>query len=225
MDRRLFLALGGIGLAGAGGWWALSRSTPDTTLSGMAEAQSAAEAPDALDFERVPDMTRGDPDAPVEVIEYASLTCPHCASFHRDVFPLLIENYIEPGHVRFVHREVYFDRYGLWAAMLARCGSDSRYFPMLDVIYETQRDWTGSNDPAAVAENLRAMGRRSGLNNEQIDACLHDADQAQAMVAVYQHYANEHGVNSTPTFIIDGERHGNMSYADFSALLDARLEN
>ncbi|WP_114964825.1 DsbA family protein [Alkalilacustris brevis] len=222
MDRRVFLALGAAGVLGAGGWWLMAPRGPQTVLPGVADAQTPANGA-APDFERVPDMVRGDPDAPVEVIEYASLTCPHCANFHRNVYPQLVENYIEPGLVRFIHREVYFDRYGLWAAMLARCGSESRYFPMLDMIYSTQSDWAGSSDPAQVAENLRAMGRRSGLSNDQVDACLQDAEQAQAMVAVYQHYASEHQINSTPSFVIDGERHGNMSYDDFAALLDGKL--
>ncbi len=222
MDRRLFLALGGTGLVVAGGGLWLARPRGATSpLPGMAEAQ---EAPAEPAFDMVPDMVKGDPDAPVEVIEYASLTCPHCANFHFDVLPQLMENYIEPGYVRYIHREVYFDRYGLWAAMLARCGDDSRYFPMLDLIYEHQQDWAGSNDPAQVADNLRSLGRQSGLSGDEVDACMMDSDQAEAMVGVYQHYATEHEVNATPTFIIDGEKHSNMSYEDFSALLDSRLE-
>lgn len=224
MDRRVFLALGAAGALGAGGWWLMAPRSGQTNLPGVADAQTPTNG-EAPDFDLVPDMVRGDPDAPVEVIEYASLTCPHCATFHRNVYPQLVENYIEPGLVRFVHREVYFDRYGLWAAMLARCGSDSRYFPMLDMIYSTQSDWANSSDPAQVAENLRAMGRRSGLTNEQVDACLLDGEQAQAMVAVYQHHAGQHGINSTPSFVIDGETHGNMSYDDFAALLDSKLGN
>jgi len=220
MDRRLFLAFGAMGLVGAGGWWVTSRSQTADSLPGTAGAQTTDAAPD---FDLVPDMVRGDADAPVTVIEYASLTCPHCANFHRTVFPRLVENYVEPGHVRFVHREVYFDRYGLWAAMLARCGNESRYFPMLDMIYETQATWAGSNDPNVVADNLRSMGRRSGLSNEQVDACLLDNEQAQAMVAVYQHYATLHEVRATPSFVIDDENYSNMSYDDFAAILDAKL--
>lgn len=222
MDRRLFLALGGSGLALAGGgMWLAPPRGERAALPGMAAAQ---EAPDSPAFDLVPDMVKGDPDAPVEVIEYASLTCPHCANFHGNVLPRLIENYIDPGYVRFIHREVYFDRYGLWAGMLARCGDDSRYFPMLDLIYEQQQDWAGSSDPAEVAENLRRLGRQSGLSGDEVDACMMDGDQAEAMVGVYQHHVTVHEVNATPTFIIDGEKHSNMSYEEFAALLDARLE-
>src|SRR5690554_8217418 len=119
MDRRVFLVAGTAGVLGAGGWWAMRPTVPGTTLPGMAEAQTAEGEPD---FARVPDMVMGAEDAPVTVIEYGSLTCPHCATFAQNVLPQLKENYIDPGHVRFIHREVYFDRYGLWGAMVARCG-------------------------------------------------------------------------------------------------------
>jgi protein-disulfide isomerase len=107
--------------------------------------------------------------------------------------------------------------------MLARCGDESRYFPMVDLIYGTQREWAASSDPAVIAENLRRMGRSTGLTNEQVDACLMDAEQAQAMVAVYQQNATEHGISSTPSFVVDGELHSNMPLEAFRSLLDAQL--
>jgi protein-disulfide isomerase len=211
-----------IALAVAGGtawWFAGPAGVPQLPAPvAPADAQTAA-----ADYDRVPDMFRGDPDAPVTVIEYASFTCPHCANFHRNVFPQLQTEYVDSGQVKWIKREVFFDRPGLWAAMLARCGDDSRYFPMADMIYETQRDWASSSDPAAIAENLRAMGRRTGLTNDEVDACLMDAEQAQAMVATYQAHATEHGISSTPSFVIDGALHSNMSLEAFRSLLDGRL--
>ncbi len=222
MLSRLAPAAIALAVAGGVGWWALSPSGTSglPQVAGPAEAQSATEA----DFVRVPDMALGDPDAPVTVIEYASFTCPHCATFHANVLPQLKETFVDTGQVRWIKREVYFDRPGLWAAMLARCGDDNRYFPMVDMIYGAQRDWAASNDPAAIAEALRTLGRRTGLSNDEVDACLQDADQAQAMVAVYQHHATEHDISSTPSFVIDGERHSNMGYEAFSDLLRARLD-
>ena len=212
-----------VALVAAGGvaWW-FAGSSPTSQLpqvAGPAEAQSAG----AADFDRVPDMSRGDPEAPVTVIEYASFTCPHCATFHARVLPQLQEAFIDTGQVYWIKREVYFDRPGLWAGMLARCGDDSRYFPMVDLIYETQREWAGSSDPAVIAENLRRLGRRTGLTDEEVDACLMDAEQAQAMVAVYQHHANADGISGTPSFVINGERHSNMSLEAFTTLLNDKL--
>ena len=223
MIRRAAPAALALAVAAGMGWWMLAPSGAPSMpqLAGPAEAQAAA----AADFDRVPDMVRGNADAAVTVIEYASFTCPHCANFHTRVFPELAASFIDTGQVRWIKREVYFDRPGLWAAMLARCGDDSRYFPMVDLIYQNQRDWSASNDPAVIAENLRALGRRTGLSNDEIDACMMDAEQAQAMVAVYQHHATEHGINSTPSFVIEGERHSNMSLEAFTELLDGKLGN
>ena len=207
--------------AGGAAWWVSgSQTAPQVPqIASPAQAQSASQA----DFDRVPDMSRGNPDAAVTVIEYDSFTCPHCASFHERVLPQLTEAFIDTGDVHWITREVYFDRPGLWAAMLARCGEDSRYFPMVDVIFSQQREWTSSSDPAAIAENLRRMGRQTGLSGEEVDACLQDAEMAQAMVAVYQHHANEHGINSTPSFVINGELHSNMGFEAFSELLTEKL--
>ena len=223
MNKLAPAALALAAVAGGAWWYSTQSGAPQGTPISPAEAQGSDVE---LDLERVPDMTLGDADAPIEVIEYASLTCPHCASFHENVLPQIQENYIEPGHVRFVHREVYFDRYGLWAAMLARCGgSESRYFGLLDLIYEEQGDWASHSDPADAAEALRAIGRQAGLSNDRLDACFGDGEQAQAMVAAYEHYAELHDVSATPSFVINGEKFSNMSYSEFADVLDARLDD
>lgn len=185
-----------------------------------------APAADGVNLSLVVEMAKGDPEAPVEVIEYASFTCPHCANFHLTVFDQLQENYIDTGKVRFVNREVYFDRYGLWAGLLARCGdSPARYFGIVDVLYRTQREWAGSSDPAVVAENLRRIGRTAGLSATELDACFADGEKARAMVAYYQQHAAEDEVEGTPTFIINGRKYSNMGYDDFARTLDGLLTN
>ena len=185
---------------------------------GMARAQEGE-----IDTSRVLEMSMGNPDAPVTVIEYASFTCPHCRSFHEGPFKELKANYIDTGRIHFIYREVYFDRFGLWAGMLARCAGPDRYFGMTEMIYATQQEWIGNGDPATIAENLRKMGRTAGLTDEQVDACLQDADMAQAMVAVYQQNAAADGIESTPSFVINGEKYSNMSYEEFSAILEEKL--
>jgi protein-disulfide isomerase len=171
----------------------------------------------------VPDMVLGNPESKVVLTEYASYTCPHCANFHSEVFKDLKRDYIDTGKIKFVYREVFFDRYGLWAAMIARCGGDLRYFGIQDMIYSTQKEWAASQDPAAIIENLRRLGRTAGLEDAAMDVCLNDGAMAQAMVEKFQKDTEADDINSTPSFILNGVKHSNMNYADLKALLDAEL--
>ncbi len=127
------------------------------------------------------------------------------------------------GKVKFTLREVYFDPYGLWAGMLARCGGGEKYFPIVDMIFRKQSEWTRGDGPAAVAENLRKIGRLAGLPDEEIDACLQDEAKARAMVAAYQANATRDGINGTPTFIIGGEKVPNMAWPDLKEIIDRKL--
>ena len=204
-------------LAG-GGWWMTRGTAPaDSALSMAALAQDNADA------QVLPDMILGQQDAPVTVIEYASYTCPHCANFHDTVMGNLKADYIDTGKVKFIHREVYFDKFGLWAGLIANCGGAPKYFAIGDLIYDGQRDWIGNGQDATVAANLRKIGLKAGLSGDQVDACLNDQARAQAMVATYQKHATADGIEATPTLIINGEKHPNMSYADLKTILDAKL--
>ncbi|TDL78218.1 DsbA family protein [Palleronia sediminis] len=205
-----------------GGWYMLQPAAPGNDLTPFgATAQEADETAESGDVE-IAEMTLGDADAPVKVIEYASFTCPHCGTFHDIVFPELKENYIDTGKVEFTYREVYFDRYGLWAGMVARCGGEDRYFGIADLLYERQREWA-RGEPAEIAANLKTVGKTAGLTDEQLDACLGDGAKAEALVRNFERNAETHDITSTPSFIIDGEKYSNMSYADFSAVLDEKL--
>lgn len=221
---KTYLIAGVLALAVAGGTFWMSRSTPQLppSLSLAADAQEATASSEAA---IVPDMVLGQVDAPVEVIEYASFTCPHCANFHETAFDQLKANYIDAGKVKFVYREVYFDKFGLWAAMVARCGGAEKYFPISDIIYDTQAQWIGDGQAATIAENLRKIGLKAGLAEDQVDACLKDSDMAKAMVATYQANATKDEINSTPSFLIDGQKYSNMSYEDFAKILDEKLAN
>lgn len=172
---------------------------------------------------KVPDMVLGNPDAKVTLTEYASFTCPHCASFHQNVFKALKADYIDTGKVRFVYREVFFDRFGLWAAMVARCGGPTRYFGISALLYEGQDEWLVPSDQNATVENLRRIGKTAGMDDAQLDACLNDGEMAKAMVANFQEKSTADGIESTPTLIINGTKHSNMGYDELKALLDAEL--
>jgi protein-disulfide isomerase len=190
----------------------------DTTTAGGTDSGPATDAPVVLE------MVLGSADAPVEIVEYASFTCPHCARFHDQVLPKLKAEYIDTGKVRLVYREVYFDRFGLWAGMVARCGGEERYFGIADLMYKNQKEWIGSgSEPATIVENLRRIGKTAGISDAELDVCMADGDKAQAMVSLYEENAARDGINSTPSFLIDGTKFSNISYEDFSAELDARL--
>ncbi|GGE56174.1 thioredoxin domain-containing protein [Actibacterium pelagium] len=171
----------------------------------------------------IKDMFLGDENAPLTVIEYASYTCPHCANFHKNVFKDVKKNYIDTGKVKFIIREVYFDRYGLWASIVARCGGESRFFGINDMLYEKQKEWVSGATPMDVVANLRTIGLTAGLTNEELDACLADQEGAKALHEWYKANAERDKIEGTPTFRINGDTHGNMNYADFAKTLDGYL--
>ncbi|NGM45833.1 DsbA family protein [Rhodobacter sp. SGA-6-6] len=184
------------------------------------ETEAETEAPAAPE---VKDFSIGNPDAPVKIVEYASFTCPHCAHFTEAVFKPLKAEYIDTGKVHFTLREVYFDRYGLWAAMMARCGGELKYFPVADTLFATQNEWAGTDDPTAAVANIRKIGLASGMTEEQLNQCMNDAPMADAMVKRFEENMKADQIEGTPTLMIDGEKHGNMSYADLKAIIDAKL--
>lgn len=187
----------------------------------VAAAQDTATAP-AIPVE-VTDFAIGPEDAKVKMIEYASFTCPHCADFHNNVFKALKADYIDTGKVRFEYREVYFDRYGLWAAMMARCGGAPRYFGITDILFTTQSEWAASDDPGVVVENLKKIGLTAGMDQATLDACMTDGATAEALVAHFEANFKADGIEGTPTLIINGTKHANMSYAALKEILDAEL--
>lgn len=171
----------------------------------------------------VPDMIIGNKDSKVTLMEYASFTCPHCAQFHKDVFKQLKKDYIDTDKIKFVYREVYFDRYGLWAAMIARCGGEMRYFGISDILLSTQAEWAASEDPAVVVENLKKIGRTAGMDDAAMGVCLDNADMAQAMVTAYQTNSEADKIEGTPTLIVNGVKYSNMPYDELKKILDAEL--
>ena len=169
------------------------------------------------------DMVQGAEDAPITVIEYASFTCPHCARFHSDVYKLLRKNYIDTGKIKFIFREVYFDKYGMWASMIARCSGPDRFFGMTDLILNSQSTWARAGDDLAIVEALRKIGRLSGMQDAALDSCLQDGDKLRALVGWYKENAQRDGIQSTPSFLIDGQPYKNMDYEEFAKILDEKL--
>lgn len=204
---RIFftLALGGFVLLG---------------LSGPTLAQQAE-----VDTSTIVEMTQGADDAPVTIIEYASFTCPHCAKFHAGPYKQLKKDYIDTGKVKLIYRDVYFDRYGLWASMIARCEGPEKFFGITDLLYAGQSNWSRAGDASSVVDELRKIGRSAGIENDTLEACLQDGTKAQTLVTWYQANAEEHGIDSTPSFIINGKPMANQSYEGFKATIEAELGN
>ncbi len=171
----------------------------------------------------VVEMALGDPNAPVTIVEYASLTCPHCATFHTTVLPELKAEYIETGKVRLIYREVYFDQPSLWAAMVARCGGPDRYFGIVELMFREQGDWARSADAPSLVQALYGIGRRAGLSDAEMESCLTDQAFAQALVESYQKNATADGVQGTPSFVINGELVENMPWPEFRARIETEL--
>ncbi|WP_127115728.1 DsbA family protein [Shimia sediminis] len=205
----------------AGGAWYLTQG--GDTPTDQTQVTSSGDVDTTTDTSGVIEMVMGDPNAPVELIEYASFTCPHCASFHEAVLKPLKADYVDTGKVKVVFRDVYFDRVGLWASMVARCGGEERFWGMTDLLMKGQKDWAGSGDPATISGELRKVGRLAGLGEEQINACMQDEDKAKALVAWSEKNLKTHDISGTPTMIINGEKHSNMSYSDLKAILDAKI--
>lgn len=171
----------------------------------------------------IEDFSIGVADAKVKMVEYASFTCPHCATFHAEAFAKLKAEYIDTGKVLFTLREVYFDRYGLWAAMVARCGGDMKYFYIHDILFETQKEWAASDDPNVVVASLKKIARTAGMEDATVDACLKDTATAEAMVARFQTNMAADGVEGTPTIFINGAKYSNMDYPTLKGIIDAEL--
>ena len=170
------------------------------------------------------EMQKGENSAPVVMIEYASLTCSHCAEFYKSVFPKLKKNYIDKGLLRLVHREIYFDRAGLWAALIARCSNNNdKYFGILKILYEDQAKWSRSSDNDTIVEELLKISAKSGMSRESAISCLEDEKKALDLVKEFKSYVKEDEIESTPTFIINGSKYSNRSFEDIKEIIDQIL--
>ncbi|HEX2509658.1 MAG TPA: DsbA family protein [Microvirga sp.] len=163
------------------------------------------------------DIAQGPADAKVTIIEYASLTCPHCATFHRDTYPALKSRYIDTGKVRYVLREFPLDPLATAGFMLARCDGEQKYYPVVDMLFQQQRAWTSTDKPL---DALRQMMRQAGFSQEKFDSCLKDQKLYDAVNAVKNRGMETFKVDSTPTFFINGQRHpGNMSIDELEKII------
>ncbi len=180
--------------------------------------QAASESPAAV---AAGEQALGDPDAPVTVIEYASLTCPHCADFHKETFSALKERYVDTGKVRYVFRDFPLDQRALDAAVVAHCAGPEGYFDFLNVLFESQETWARAADHVPTLVLLAKLG---GLPEERVRACLADEELQNAVLQQRLEGQNEHDIRSTPSFVIGGKTYaGNRGIDEFAKLIDPLL--
>jgi protein-disulfide isomerase len=194
----------------------------------IALAQVAAPQPDGtVDMAQVlkpgplPELELGDASG-VPMIEYGSLTCPHCAAFSREVFPELKKDYIDAGKVRFIFREFARNTPDVAAFVLARCVGDDKAFAAIELLFAEQDKWAFVDKPL---EPLIAAMRPAGLSHDQAMACLKDQAKANAIVAIGKRATEEVKVSGTPTFVINGKVYGGELTTDqLKAILDPLIK-
>ncbi len=168
--------------------------------------------------EKPGDLALGDPDAPVTVIEFFSLTCPACRRFHMNIYNRLKPDYVDAGKVRFVARDFPLNAPALQAAVLAHCAGRDRYFAFVDVLFQTFDDWAASG---AYTEKLAQIGELGGVSRDRFDACLADQDLENSIFQSIASAQAEYEVDSTPTVIVNGEKYeGRMTFEAFAAHID-----
>jgi len=168
------------------------------------------------------EMVEGNPDAPVSIIEYSSLGCPHCANFHFNTYPEVRKNYVDTGKVKLIYRDFPLGTPALAASMIARCAGSKRYFGMIEIFFSSQKQWGGAENPL---EALKKVARFGGMSGQDVDACLQNQpllSHIRDKAAVGQ---KDHGINATPSFIIGEDKiSGGLPYEEFKVYLDKALE-
>jgi protein-disulfide isomerase len=207
LRRLAFAAVLSAAALSANGALAATAPEPDRTID-----MASVLKPDSL-----PELTMGDASG-VPVVEYGSLTCPHCATFSREVFPELKKHYIDTGKVRFIFREFSRNSLDVAAFLLARCVGDDKAFAAIELLFTEQDKWAFVDKPL---EPLIAAMRPAGLTHDQAMACLKDQSKADAMVAITKRGTDEIKMTGTPTFIIDGKVYGGeLTMDQLKAILD-----
>jgi protein-disulfide isomerase len=168
------------------------------------------------------DMVLGDPSAPITIIEYASMTCPHCAHFEQKTYPELKRRYIDTGKVRLIFREFPLDPLATAGSMLARCAGKDKFFSLVETLFRQQADWAVWN----ATKPLLTIAKEAGFTESSFYACLeNDAKILEGIEAVRQRASDKFGVNSTPTFFINGRiRRGDVSLEELEAVMHPFLK-
>jgi protein-disulfide isomerase len=195
-------------------------------LAGWPDAAQAQSVPiaDLMKPNPLGEMTMGDDKAPVTIIEYASMTCSHCATFANTTMPELKKRFIDTGKVRYMLREFPLDPLAAAGFMLARCAAKddkSKYFAVIDTLFHQQNSWVVQKP----LEPLKAIAKQAGLGEQEFEQCLANQKLLDNMESVRREAADKFGVTSTPTFFINGNRHpGALSIDEIAKLIEPYLK-
>jgi protein-disulfide isomerase len=212
LPRRDFLMLaGGAAAAAVAAAWGLTQVVHAQRRKPAGPTEVSIE--ELMKAGPLPDLVIGKADAPITIVEYASMTCGHCASFHNKVLPALKEKYIDTGKARLIMREFPLDNLAAAASMVARCAGGEKTFPLITVLFARQEDWAFvKGDPRP---ELFKFAKQAGFTQESFDKCLADQKLLDDITAVRTRAADTFGVSSTPTFFINGKKLAGGSLEDF----------
>ncbi len=204
----------------------MSRFIPGLAVIAVLLAAVLAPWPAAAGIVAVEDamseMALGSADAPVTMIEYSSLGCPHCAAFHRDTLPRIKKEYIDTGKLRLVFRDFPLGAPALAASMIARCSGPRKYFGFIEILFRSQAQWSRSKNPV---EALTRVSRFGGMTEADVEACLKYQPLLESIRNSAEAAQKNHQVNSTPTFLIGGRMiTGALKFAEFKDVIEAELK-
>jgi len=213
--RHMLTATAAFSLAGAAGIVLLNPAWPTRAEAAEPDPAELAKAgPDG-------DVVLGSEKAPVTIVEYASMTCPHCAHFSETTFPELQKRYIDTGKVRFIFREFPLDALAAAGFMLARCGGKEKFMPIVETLFAKQREWMVEKP----IEPLREIAKQFGFTHQSFDECLANQKVLDGIQNVRDRAAEKLGVNSTPTFFINGKKfNGDQSIEAMTKEIDPYLK-
>jgi protein-disulfide isomerase len=184
-----------------------------------------AQAPSPADLGKagpLGDVVMGDANAPVTIIEYASMTCSHCATFHNSTYPEMKKKYIDTGKVKYILREFPLDPLAAAGFMLARCSGNDKYYPIVEMLFQKQGEWVTQNP----IPPLLALAKQMGFTQESFEACLKDQKVLEAIEGVRTHGAEKLAVTSTPTFFINGKKvNGSMTIQELDKQIEPLLKS
>ena len=160
----------------------------------------------------------GNKDAKIVVIEYASMTCIHCANFHKQVYPKIKKNYIDTNKIKFIFRDFPLDKQALFASVLAKCAPKDKYFNFVKLILTNQEKWISNDD--AFMNKLRNIGKLAGLNENKINSCFKDEKIVNNIIRTRSIGEEKYNINSTPSLIINEKKYSAMSYENFEKIIE-----